>query len=176
MVSQDVFLFDGTVEENILYGSFDKTAEELERVIELSAVDEFLDRLGQGLKTLVGERGVRLSGGQRQRIALARALLKNPPILILDEATSAVDNETERAISEALEKIHHRRTVLIVAHRLSTIRNADRIIVMENGRIVEDGVHTDLLASGGSYARLWSIQSGDSLQEQPEAGGNSAAT
>jgi ATP-binding cassette, subfamily B, bacterial len=138
LVSQDTFLFDGTVKENISYGSFDSTPDQLERVVKQAAVDEFLDRLPNGIDTLVGERGVRLSGGQRQRIALARALLKNPPILVLDEATSAVDNETERAISEALEVVRKERTVLIVAHRLSTIRHADRIIVMENGKVTED--------------------------------------
>lgn len=161
LVSQDIFLFDGSVRENILYGQFEATKEELERVLEQSAVNEFLPRLPQGLDTLVGERGVRLSGGQRQRIALARALLKDPPILILDEATSAVDNETERAISQALEKVRQKRTVIIVAHRLSTIRHADRIIVMENGEVAEDGVHDELLKQEGSYATLWSIQSGE---------------
>lgn len=161
LVSQDIFLFDGTVEENIRYGSFEASEQELERVIKQAAIDEFLDRLPDGLSTLVGERGVRLSGGQRQRIALARALLKNPPILILDEATSAVDNETERAISVALETVRKERTVLIVAHRLSTIRHADRIIVLEQGHISEDGVHESLLKLDGSYASLWRIQSGE---------------
>ena len=161
LVSQDIFLFDGTVRENILYGSFEADRKDFELVLQQAHVTEFLDRLPKGLETLVGERGVRLSGGQRQRIALARALLKTPPILILDEATSAVDNETERAISEALEVVRQERTVLIVAHRLSTIRHADRIIVMEQGRIVEDGVHESLVAEAGVYAGLWSIQSGE---------------
>lgn len=162
LVSQDIFLFDGTVEENIRYGSFDSSEESLRRVMDQAAVAEFVERLPDGLQTLVGERGVRLSGGQRQRIALARALLKDPPILILDEATSAVDNETERAINQALETIRKERTVLIVAHRLSTIRHADRIVVLENGRIVEDGVHDQLVAASGVYAGLWAIQSGTS--------------
>ncbi len=161
LVSQDVFLFDGTVEENIRYGSFEASQEEMETVIRQAAVDEFLPRLPNGLKTVVGERGVRLSGGQRQRIALARALLKNPPILILDEATSSVDNETERAITVALEEVRKGRTVLIVAHRLSTIRHADRIVVVSEGRIVEDGHHQDLLEKDGIYASLWRIQSGE---------------
>ena len=160
LVSQDIFLFDGTVRENIVYGSFEASAADIDKVVKQAAVDEFLDRLPDGLDTRVGERGVRLSGGQRQRIALARALLKNPPVLILDEATSAVDNETERAISRALEQVRKERTVLIVAHRLSTIRHADRVIVLEHGQIVEDGSHEDLMALEGVYATLWAIQSG----------------
>lgn len=160
LVSQDVYLFDGTVEENIRYGSFTASAEEVENVVKQASVDEFLKRLPEGLNTRVGERGVRLSGGQRQRIALARALLKKSPILVLDEATSAVDNETERAITQALEAVRKERTVLIVAHRLSTIRHADRIIVVENGKLKEDGVHNELLADKGIYAGLWAIQSG----------------
>lgn len=160
LVSQDIFLFDGTVEENIRYGSFQADTDALQTVIRQAHVDEFLGKLPQGLQTVVGERGLKLSGGQRQRIALARALLKNPPILILDEATSAVDNETERAITEALETVRQERTVLIVAHRLSTVRHADRIIVIENGRMIEDGVHEDLVAREGVYSRLWAIQSG----------------
>lgn len=163
LVSQDVFLFDGTVEENIRYGSFSATAEEMETVIRQAAVDEFLHRLPNGLQTVVGERGVRLSGGQRQRIALARALLKNPPILVLDEATSSVDNETERAITLALDEVRKGRTVLIVAHRLSTIRHADRIVVVSEGKMVEDGHHEDLVEKGGVYASLWKIQSGELL-------------
>lgn len=161
LVSQDVFLFDGTVRENLTYGSFTTEEETLLTVIKQAAVDEFLDRLPQGLDTLVGERGVRLSGGQRQRIALARALLKDPPILVLDEATSSVDNETERAINEALAQVRQGRTVLIVAHRLSTIRQADKIVVLEGGQIVEQGQHEELLDREGVYATLWRIQSGE---------------
>lgn len=161
LVSQDVFLFDGTVEDNIRYGNFEATDEQLNHALTLAAVTEFLPRLPNGLQTLVGERGMKLSGGQRQRIALARALLKEPPILILDEATSSVDNETERAITVALEDVRKDRTVIIVAHRLSTIRHADRIIVFEKGKIAEDGVHESLLAERGIYASLWSIQSGE---------------
>jgi ATP-binding cassette subfamily B protein len=161
LVSQDVFLFDGTVEENLRYGSFDATTEQLDKVIRQAAVDEFLERLPHGLQTVVGERGVRLSGGQRQRIALARALLKNPPVLVLDEATSSVDNETERAINVALQEVRKERTVLIVAHRLSTIRHADRIVVLSQGKLVEDGHHDDLVRLNGEYAALWRIQSGE---------------
>lgn len=160
LVSQDVFLFDGTVAENLRYGTFEAAPEALEAVIRQAAVDEFLERLPQGLDTLVGERGVRLSGGQRQRIALARALLKDPPILVLDEATSSVDNETERAINKALEEVREGRTVLIVAHRLSTIRHADNIVVLSEGRVCEQGRHQELLERGGVYASLWAIQSG----------------
>lgn len=163
LVSQDIFLFDGTVRDNIRYGHFQATDAELDRVLRQAHVSEFLPRLPDGLDTLVGERGVKLSGGQRQRIALARALLKNPPILILDEATSAVDNETERAINEALHEVRKERTVIIVAHRLSTIRHADRIVVMEKGLIVEDGLHQELVDRGGIYAGLWAIQSGESF-------------
>lgn len=161
LVSQDVFLFDGTVADNIRYGSFHASDEAFYEVIRKAAVDEFLDRLPQGLQTAIGERGVRLSGGQRQRIALARALLKDPPILILDEATSAVDNETERVIGLALQEARQGRTVLIVAHRLSTIRHADRIIAVGQGRLLEDGDHDSLLAQGGTYASLWKVQAGE---------------
>lgn len=166
LVSQDIFLFDGTVEENIRYGSFDADSQALQTVMRQAHVEEFLGKLPHGLQTVVGERGLKLSGGQRQRIALARALLKNPPVLILDEATSAVDNETERAITEALETVRRERTVLIVAHRLSTVRHADRIIVVEHGRLIEDGIHEELVARGGVYARLWAIQSGELLPDE----------
>lgn len=163
LVSQDIFLFDGTVEENVRYGTFNASDEQVQKVIQQSHVAEFLHKLPHGLSTVVGERGLKLSGGQRQRIALARALLKDPPILVLDEATSAVDNETERAITQALETVRLERTVLIVAHRLSTVRHADRIIVVEHGRLAEDGRHEELVARGGIYARLWAIQSGELL-------------
>lgn len=165
LVSQDIFLFDGTVEDNIRYGSFQASSEDLDRVVRQAHVNEFLGKLPQGLQTVVGERGMKLSGGQRQRIALARALLKSPPILVLDEATSAVDNETERAITEALETVRKERTVLIVAHRLSTVRHADRIIVLEHGKLTEDGKHEELLALGGAYSRLWAIQSGEHVEK-----------
>ncbi len=160
LVSQEVFLFDGTIEDNIRYGSFEAPEERFRKVLDQAAVREFVDRLPEGLKTQVGERGVRLSGGQRQRIALARALLKDPPLLILDEATSAVDNETELAIARALEEVRRERTVIIVAHRLSTLRTADRVVVISDGRPTEDGTHRELLNSGGVYASLWRIQSG----------------
>jgi ATP-binding cassette subfamily B protein len=161
LVSQEVFLFPGTVRENIAYGSFGATDEAVERAARLAEAHEFVMELPQGYETIVGERGQKLSGGQRQRIAIARAILKDPPILVLDEATSAVDNETEAAIQGALEHISRGRTTIAIAHRLSTIRNADRIYVMEGGRIVEHGTHDDLLAAGGMYAALWRVQTGE---------------
>ena len=160
LVSQDIFLFHGTVAENIRYGSFDATFSEIIAAAKIAEADNFINKLPQGYDTIVGERGQKLSGGQRQRIALARAVLKNPPILILDEATSAVDNETEAAIQKSLEKITQNRTTIVIAHRLSTIRNADCIYVMEHGKIVEFGRHEELLEKSGIYASLWQVQSG----------------
>ena len=160
LVSQDVFLFHGTVAENISYGSFEATNSEIIEAAKIGEAHEFIMQLPQGYDTIVGERGQKLSGGQRQRIALARAVLKNPPILILDEATSAVDNETEAAIGRSLEKIIVNRTTIAIAHRLSTVRNADCIYVMEYGKLVEQGRHEELLEKPGIYASLWRVQSG----------------
>jgi ATP-binding cassette subfamily B protein len=160
LVSQDVFLFQGTVAENIAYGTPDATPERIKEVAEAAEAAEFIDRLSQGYDTVVGERGQKLSGGQRQRLSIARALMKNPPILILDEATSAVDNDTEAAIQRSLERISHSCTTLVIAHRLSTIVNADRIYVMDKGRIVESGKHGELLEHDGIYAALWAVQTG----------------
>ncbi|MBE9208508.1 ABC transporter ATP-binding protein [Nostoc sp. LEGE 06077] len=160
LVSQDVFLFHGTVAENIAYGTFDATDEEIITAAKVAEAHEFIQNLPQGYETIVGERGQKLSGGQRQRIAIARAVLKNPPILILDEATSAVDNETEAAIQRSLEKITVNRTTIAIAHRLSTIRNADCIYVMEYGQLTESGTHEELLDKNGVYASLWRVQSG----------------
>lgn len=160
LVSQDVFLFHGTVRENIAYGRFDASLTEVIAAAEIAEAHEFISRLPQGYDTLVGERGQKLSGGQQQRIAIARAILKNPPILILDEATSAVDNETEAAIQRSLEKITKNRTTIAIAHRLSTIRNADCIYVMEQGQLVEQGTHEQLMEKQGIYASLWRVQSG----------------
>ena len=160
LVSQDVFLFHGTVAENIAYGKFEATDREIQNAAKVAEAHEFITQLPQGYETIVGERGQKLSGGQRQRIAIARAVLKNPPILVLDEATSAVDNETEAAIQRSLERITVDRTTIAIAHRLSTIRNADRIYVMEYGQLVESGTHEDLLAGNGIYASLWKVQSG----------------
>lgn len=160
LVSQDVFLFHGTVAENIAYGSFDATPAEIVHAATIAEAHEFIMQLPEDYDTIVGERGQKLSGGQRQRIAIARAVLKNPPILILDEATSAVDNETEAAIQRSLEKITINRTTVAIAHRLSTVRNADCIYVMEYGKLVEKGTHEQLIAQQGIYASLWRVQSG----------------
>ena len=160
LVSQEVFLFHGTVAENIAYGSFGASRTAITRAAALAEAAAFIDALPQGYDTVVGERGQRLSGGQRQRIALARAILKNPPVLILDEATAAVDNETEAAIQRSLDHITASRTTLVIAHRLSTVRHADRIVVMDQGRIVETGRHEELITRSGAYANLWRVQAG----------------
>ncbi len=160
LVSQEVFLFHGTVAENIAYGSFEAPRSAIERAAQLAEASRFIEALPQGYDTVVGERGQRLSGGQRPRIALARAILKNPPVLILDEATAAVDNETEAAIQRSLDQITAERTTLVIAHRLSTVRHADRIVVLEQGRIVESGSHEQLIAAGGAYVNLWRVQAG----------------
>lgn len=164
LVSQDVFLFHGSVRENIAYGRPDATEEELIAAAQVADADEFIRALPEGYDTVVGERGQKLSGGQRQRISIARAVLKDPPILILDEATSAVDNETEAAIQRSFERISEGRTTIVIAHRLSTIRNSDRIFVLEAGRISEQGTHDELLESNGLYAALWRVQTGEPLR------------
>ncbi|MCD4686571.1 MAG: ABC transporter ATP-binding protein/permease [Anaerolineae bacterium] len=163
LVSQDVFLFHGTVRENIAYGTFNATGEQIVEAAKIAEAHEFILDLPQGYDTIVGERGQKLSGGQRQRISIARALLKNPPVLILDEATSSVDNETEAAIQRSLERIIVGRTTIVIAHRLSTVRNADRIFVLEHGTLREKGRHDDLIAGDGPYATLWRVQTGERL-------------
>ena len=160
LVSQEVFLFHGTVAENIAYGSFEAPRNAIAQAAQLAEAARFIEALPQGYDTVVGERGQRLSGGQCQRIALARAILKNPPVLILDEATAAVDNETEAAIQRSLDRITAERTTLVIAHRLSTVRHADRIVVMEQGQIIESGSHEQLIAAGGAYVNLWRVQAG----------------
>lgn len=159
-VSQDVFLFHGSVAENIAYGSFEASRAEIIQAGKQAEAHEFIERLPQGYDTVVGERGQKLSGGQRQRLAIARAILKDPPILILDEATSAVDNETEAAIQRSLEVITQGRTTIAIAHRLSTIRHAHRIYVLDQGELAEQGTHEQLLSQDGIYAKLWRVQSG----------------
>ncbi len=161
LVSQDVFLFHGTVRENIAYGSPNASFEKIVMAAKIAEAHEFISQLPQGYDTIVGERGQKLSGGQRQRLSIARAILKNPPILILDEATSAVDNETEAAIAVSLGKITQNRTTIMIAHRLSTIRHADRIYVLEYGKIIEQGTHEQLLDRQGIYANLWRVQTGE---------------
>ncbi|RTR00828.1 ABC transporter ATP-binding protein [Halomonas nitroreducens] len=161
LVSQDVYLFEGSVRDNIAYGKPDAAEAEIVEAAKTAEAWDFIQALPQGLDTPVGERGVRLSGGQRQRLSLARALLKDPPVLVLDEATSAVDNETEAAIQRSLRRIGHGRTVIMIAHRLSTIVHADEIAVIEAGRVVERGTHAELLAGEGRYAAQWRVQTGE---------------
>ena len=163
LVSQDVFLFEGTVIENIAYGDLNASESEVWNAAQKSEADEFINNLPQKEKTIGGERVQKLSGGQRQRISIARAILKNPEILILDEATSSVDNETEAAIQRSLDILKKDRTVIVIAHRLSTVRNADIIYVLENGSVVESGNHESLLDIEGVYSKLWAVQTGEKI-------------
>jgi ATP-binding cassette, subfamily B, bacterial len=163
-VSQDVFLFQGTVRENIAYGRPDATDADIEAAARLAEAHEFVAAMPAGYDTVVGERGQKLSGGQRQRISIARAILRDPAILLLDEATSAVDNETEAAIQRSLARVARGRTAIVVAHRLSTVRHADRIWVLERGTVAEAGTHDELLAAGGLYAALWRVQTGEAVE------------
>lgn len=164
-VPQESSLFHRSVRENIAYGKPGATLEEVKRAAKMANADEFIRNLPEGYDTLVGERGIKLSGGQRQRIAIARAILKNAPILVLDEATSALDSESEALIQEALTNLMQGRTAIVVAHRLSTIAGLDWIVVLDEGKIVEQGTHHELLKKGGEYAKLWSRQSGAFLEE-----------
>ena len=163
LVSQDVFLFHGTVRQNIAYGSFEAADESVIAAAKIAEAHEFIMELPQGYDTIVGERGQKLSGGQRQRLSIARAVLKDPPILILDEATSSVDNETEAAIQRSLERIVVGRTTIVIAHRLSTVRNADMIYVLQNGWLKERGTHEALVHQDGLYAALWRVQTGERM-------------
>jgi ATP-binding cassette subfamily B protein len=160
-VAQDVFLFQGTVRENLTYGRPDAGDAEVELAATLAEAHGFITELAHGYDTVVGERGQKLSGGQRQRLTLARAILRDPAVLVLDEATSAVDNETEAAIQRSLERVATGRTTIVIAHRLSTVRHADRIHVLEAGRVVEAGTHEELVDHGGLYAALWRVQTGE---------------
>lgn len=169
LVSQDVFLFEGSVRDNIAYGDEAASDAAVRAAATAAEASQFIEALPEGLDTRVGERGVKLSGGQRQRISLARAILKDPPILILDEATSAVDNETEAAIQRSLVRLRQNRTVLVVAHRLSTIVGADRIVVLEQGAIVEQGTHAELIRRDGHYARQWRVQTGTLATATPDS-------
>jgi subfamily B ATP-binding cassette protein MsbA len=165
IVTQFTFLFNDTVRNNIAYGDVGTSMERIEAAARAANAHEFVTELPHGYDTVIGELGIKLSGGQRQRLAIARALLKNAPILILDEATSALDNESERLVQEAIERLMAGRTTLVIAHRLSTIRHADRIAVLERGRIIEEGAHTELLAHGGEYRRLYDLQ----FRDEPRA-------
>jgi ABC-type multidrug transport system fused ATPase/permease subunit len=159
IVPQDVLLFGGSIEENIAYGKINASKAEIILAAQRANADSFIQGFPEGYQTIVGERGVKLSGGQRQRIAIARALLKNPAILILDEATSSLDSESERLVQEALEELMKGRTSIIIAHRLSTIREADRIVVIDNGKVIENGSHEALMQSeGGLYKYLSQLQ------------------
>jgi subfamily B ATP-binding cassette protein MsbA len=164
IVPQDPALFSGTIRDNIAYARPGASPADVEAAARAAHAHEFVERLPRGYETLVGERGVKLSGGQRQRVAIARAILKNPAVLILDEATSNLDTESERLIEDALGRLLVGRTTLIIAHRLSTVRRADRLVVLDHGRIVEEGSHAELLELRGVYARLYQRQFRDEDQ------------
>ncbi|MEJ2067804.1 MAG: ATP-binding cassette domain-containing protein, partial [Deltaproteobacteria bacterium] len=158
VVSQQTLLFNDTVRNNIAYGRPDIPEAEVIKAAKMADAHGFIVKLPQSYNTVIGEQGVRLSGGQRQRISIARALLKNAPILILDEATSSLDTESEREVQAALDRLMEMRTVLVIAHRLSTVRNVDRILVLSDGEIIEEGVHRELMAKGGEYKKLYELQ------------------
>lgn len=161
LVDQHITLFPTTIMENIRYGKPTASDEDVIGAAEIAEASAFVSELPEGWATMVGEGGHRLSGGQRQRVAIARAVLKDAPLLVLDEATSAVDNETEAALQRSIQRISKNRTAIVIAHRLSTVRHADRILVLENGSVVEDGTHDELIEERGVYARLWSVQTGE---------------
>jgi ATP-binding cassette subfamily B protein len=167
VVPQDTVLFNDTIEYNIAYGKPGASRAEVERVAGLAHLDGFIAQLPDGYQTRVGERGLKLSGGEKQRIAIARALLKDPQIMIFDEATSSLDSGAEQAILAAIREVAADRTTLVIAHRLSTITDADRIVFLERGRVLESGRHAELLATNGSYARAWRLQQREE-QRQPE--------
>ncbi len=165
MVSQDTVLLHDTVRNNITFGHPGATDQQVEAAARAANAHEFITQLPEGYGTMLGERGTRLSGGQRQRIAIARALLRDPPILLFDEATSALDNESERLVQEAIDRLMQDRTAVVIAHRLATVRDADRILVIAEGRVVEQGTHDQLFQQGGLYRRLYDLQ----FREEPTA-------
>ena len=169
MIPQDAGLFHRTLMENIRYGRLDATDNEVIEASKRAHCHEFIDRLPEGYESLVGERGIKLSGGQRQRIAIARAFLKDAPILVLDEAPSALDSVTEKHIQQGLHELMQGRTTLVIAHRLSTLSKMDRILVFDKGHVVEDGTHQQLLARGAHYSQMWQMQAGGFLPEQSES-------
>jgi ATP-binding cassette subfamily B protein len=158
VVPQDAVLFNDTIGRNIAYGRFAATQAEIEQTARLASLDSFIEKLPDRYETLVGERGLKLSGGERQRVAIARVILKSPPILVLDEATSSLDTRTEQEIQQSLNQVSHSRTTLVIAHRLSTVVDADDIIVLANGHVIEQGDHRTLLARKGTYAAMWREQ------------------
>ena len=158
IVQQDTYLFVGTVAENIGYGKLDATREEIVEAAKKANAHDFIMGLSKGYDTDIGQRGIKLSGGQKQRLSIARVFLKNPPIIIFDEATSSLDNESEKAVKDSLEKLTKHRTTIVIAHRLSTVRNAQKILVLTNNGIAEQGTHEELITLGGNYAKLYNMQ------------------
>ena len=174
MVSQETYLFHSSVRENLRFAKPEATDEEVEEAARAAQIHDLIASLPEGYDTVVGERGYRFSGGEKQRMAIARTILRNPPILVLDEATSALDTQTERLVQEALERLAEGRTTIAIAHRLSTVRDADQIVVLDRGRAVETGTHDDLLGAGGRYAML--VARDADIELEPAQGGTVVGT